>query len=247
MSAFFVVTAAVGGWVAWLGYKQLGLKRLIENLPTSKVRSIAMGLVELKGTSMKADKVLTAPFTGKDCLYYTWMVEEQYHDKDGHEHWRTVAGGREGIPFYLKDDTGKVLVDPLGATIDVPSDYEASSSLGRDPPAQVMNYLKDNNIKFEGWFGINKTMRYRESRLDPGLKLYILGNAGSKPGSSASADHTENILIGKGPVFIISTKEEKSVVMWAGVKAVLAIIFGGLMLAGSIVVLLGSLYVAAVA
>ena len=243
--AFFVVSAAVGGWVAWLGYKQLALKRLIENLPTSKVRSIAMGLVELKGTAQKADKILKAPFTNKDCLYYTWIAEERYTDKDGREHWKTIASGKEGVPFYLKDDTGKVLVDSTGATMEIPSDFEAGSGLGRDPPEQVLTFLKSNKIKFEGWFGINKAMRYRESRIDPGLKLYMLGNAGSRPGVAASVDHTENILIGKGgPVFLITTKEEKSVVMWAGIKAVVAIIFGGALLAGSLLFIMGAFYVA---
>ena len=49
--------------------KNLKIKRLIENVPTSKARSVAMGLVELKGKIESGNKTLTDPFDGK--IVYT--------------------------------------------------------------------------------------------------------------------------------------------------------------------------------
>jgi hypothetical protein len=43
----------LGLYVFYRGFHHFRRKRLIENTPTSKVRSIAMGLVEIFGTVVK--------------------------------------------------------------------------------------------------------------------------------------------------------------------------------------------------
>ena len=61
---FVGVTAAVAGPVLlFCGFRALRLHRLIDNTPTVKVRSMAMGLVEVKGRIEERSR-LTAPFSG---------------------------------------------------------------------------------------------------------------------------------------------------------------------------------------
>lgn len=213
--------------VVIVGFRQLSRKRLIENLATSKIRSIAMGLVELKGKAVSAKETLVAPFSGKKCFRHSWVVEQEYHDKDGHTHWRTVQSGAEAVPFYLQDDTGKVLVSADKAQLDMPSTFQEGSGIGKEPPARVKAFLDKKGIKWSGWI-FNKPMRYRESAVEAGTALYVLGDATTNDDASLSANHTERIIVKKGRanLFFISTKEEKQITKWLGIGGWIAIILG---------------------
>jgi hypothetical protein len=117
--------------------------------------------------------------------------------------------------FYLKDDTGMVLIDPTGATIEARRDFEYQSSLWKDPPEQVIRFLTANNLAHEGFFGLNKTMRYRETIIIPDDTLYIMGTAGEKPfNKEMTTNHIESIMIQKGKnekQYYISDKSEKQI------------------------------------
>jgi hypothetical protein len=224
---FMLLLFCMGAFVVIMGYRMLGRKRLIENTPTSTIRSIAMGLVELKGKAVAAKETLTAPLSGKKCFRYWWIVEELHHDKDGHEQWRTVKSGSNAVPFHLQDSTGKVLIDCTAGEIDVPTTYNVGSGIGHDPPKEVQAFLDKEGIKWSGWV-FNKPMRYRESALVPNTQLYLMGEAMDNPEVSASPEHTENIIVrkGKDKIMYISTRDEKKITRSLAIGGVIAIIFG---------------------
>ena len=65
-----------GGSVSlFYGFSRLKKYMLINNTPTSKIRSVAMGLVEIKG-SVVAKDTLKTPFSNQDCIYYEYEVRE---------------------------------------------------------------------------------------------------------------------------------------------------------------------------
>ena len=49
----------VGIYFFFKGFKWLKQKKTIENIPTSKIRSIAMGLVEIFGLELYLDSILS--------------------------------------------------------------------------------------------------------------------------------------------------------------------------------------------
>lgn len=202
-----------GGSVFFKGFSWQKQKKIIEDLPTSKVRSIAMGLVELFGKASVASTKLRSPFSGKDCVYYRYRIEE-YKKRGKHSKWVVIDRGVTMDYFYLEDETGKVLIDPKEAEIDIPLDFEFSSSLGRDPPEEIKNFLKNKGMSFEGFLGMNKSMRYREYFIEPGDKLYVLGTAGDNPfvKEGSSQKNEADIMIQKGKSFYyISDKGEREV------------------------------------
>lgn len=82
----------LGGVVTWV--RNLRVARQIENLPTSKARSAAVGLAEFRGVARTRRE-------GPDALGAI-----------------AVEGttGRDVLqPFYLEDETGRIRVDPRGA------------------------------------------------------------------------------------------------------------------------------------
>ena len=70
--AFFA--AGFGVWSFFRGFKRLRRKRLIENIPTSTIRGLAMGLVELYGEA-RTKTPLKSPLTKADCVLYMYKIE----------------------------------------------------------------------------------------------------------------------------------------------------------------------------
>ena len=115
-----------------LSHRANSRKDLIVNLPTSKTQGVFIGLVELKGTA-ECEHPVRSYLAEIDCVYYHYSVSEQwerevvetYTDSEGKSRtrtrtesgWTTLDSNTVGVPFYLQDDTGVVLVRPEGAEI----------------------------------------------------------------------------------------------------------------------------------
>jgi len=217
----------VGIYFFFKGFKWLKQKKTIENIPTSKIRSIAMGLVEIFGKIIPAKKqTIVSPFSNKKCVYYKYTIEE-YRKTGKSSHWVTVKKNEQSVPFYLKDNTGKVLVDPTNAKIEIPKDFEYNSHLMRNPPITVKKFLSQNKLS-HSFLGLNKTMRYREYFIEPGEELYVMGTAGDNPyvENTTSTKNEEDVMIQKGnnkQFYYISDKSEHEVLKNFRWK-----IFGGL-------------------
>ncbi|PIN87319.1 hypothetical protein COV19_00355 [Candidatus Woesearchaeota archaeon CG10_big_fil_rev_8_21_14_0_10_44_13] len=223
-----------GLYLFYKGFTWLKLKKLIENMPTSKVRAIAMGLVEVYGEVVPYEKkLLKSPLLDKDCVYYSYSIQEE-RGSGKHRHWVTLKSGREMVHFYLKDNTGEVLVDPEGATVDMKADLNVTSSLGKDPPAAVMQALKRMKLSHDGFLGMNKTMRYTEYLVEPKDKLYILGVAGDNPfvEDTKGQKNEEDIMIQKGKhgdIYYLSDRNEKELLKSLKWKSIGGVIGGAVL------------------
>ncbi len=210
-----VIGLLAGVWLFIQGFIWLRQKRMIENIPTSKIRSLAMGLVEIKAKAFKPLKqFLISPFQGKKCLWYKYTIEE-YHKTEDSDYWKTIKMGEERIPFYVKDNTGTVLVDPKGARIELPIDYEHRSGFRREAPKRIATFCQKQNVKTKGWF-FNKTLRYREYILQPNDQLYIIGTAGDNPyvEDATGQKNEDDIMIQKGEnekFYYISDQPEEDI------------------------------------
>ena len=150
----YVLLLAVGGILGtllcgFMGYRKLGTKRMIENIPTSPVKGVVPGLTEVVGTILKKDKFISARYSGTSVVYCRYLKERRVKtDKDKYE-WRTVESGVSLTDFLLKDETGQIVVDPEKAEVDASRTY----------------YKRTGNLRYSEW------------TLKPGQELYILGPA----------------------------------------------------------------------
>lgn len=216
-----------------MGLRWLNQKRLIENIPTAKIRSLAMGLVEIVGKVIAVENnLLLSPFSNTKCVYYRYSVERWVKDGENHR-WQTVNSGKRSLPFLLEDNTGKVLIDPVGAKIDIRS-TTFNSGAGQDPPFIIKSYLASHSLDYEGFFGMNYKMRYREAVIVPKEKLYIIGSATDNPfKEDGSAQHSvDDIMIHKGnkQMYFISQKPEHKVIRSFQMKALGGLIGGGVII-----------------
>ncbi len=93
-----LIAFLAGGGLIVFGFIVLRRKRLLENVPTSRIRSVAMGFAELAGRA-KNRTPLAAPFSDIPCVYYRFLVEEERQGRRGRE-WTTIDQGQSSDPFY---------------------------------------------------------------------------------------------------------------------------------------------------
>jgi hypothetical protein len=123
---FIAVVGVVGLLVGFSGLRRY---RLIEDVPTARVRSAPQGYVELIGTAAALPgEPIVAPLTQTRCCWFSYRVERRA-DKG----WRTLQSGTSDSLFLLRDETGDCVIDPEGAEVDSSHNqtwYGGESSLG---------------------------------------------------------------------------------------------------------------------
>ncbi|MDD2716262.1 MAG: hypothetical protein PHW04_10275 [Candidatus Wallbacteria bacterium] len=145
------------------GFKSFKLKRTIENIPTSRIRSIAMGgLVEIKGKICGGQPMLS-PLCREQCVYYSFDVVS-----GSGKHKETVATGNSTEPFYLTDGTGVLLIEPTFDTSSFHKDFKYSGTFGK--PELLKAFLKK-----QGFDTALTQINTCEIRLIIGNPLYLLG------------------------------------------------------------------------
>jgi hypothetical protein len=111
LMAVAAVAALIGLFV---GFKSLRRFRLIEDVPTARVRSAHQGYVELIGRAVMLEgEPIVAPLSHLQCCWFTYRIEER-----GDKHWDTLESGTSDGLFVLRDETGDCVIDPDGAEVD---------------------------------------------------------------------------------------------------------------------------------
>ena len=206
----YLAAGTLGGfWLFAEGWLLLQRKRLIESIPTSTIRSLALGLVEISGQAQPEKQVLSSPFRGVPCVFYTYAVEERV-GSGKHTRWETITKGTSEQPFFASDTTGRVLIAPLNAELILQDERIVRNDwLGALPPTTIAG-LNRLGISTERWLG-NKTLRCRESFILPDAQVYVLGTAQERLGATERVENAARLYIGsnRGHEFIISDRSEK--------------------------------------
>lgn len=156
------------------GAQALRWKRRIENTPTSRVRSLAMGMVEVHGRAVR-QYALVSPMTHLACVWY--CLRRYRRDRHG---WRVSSTRSSGaVPFLLDDGTGRVRIDPRRATVRARHREEG--------------YGGGGGLYFTG-LGGSSDEKWVEEVIAEGTPLYVLGFARSRRPSGSLAERTREKL-----------------------------------------------------
>ncbi len=85
--------------------------RLQASLPTSKARSVAMGLAEIEG-KLVLHEPLMSPIDQKPCIGYRYEIQTVHREKGGKTHHHTISEKMECNHFSIEDETGRIKVIP---------------------------------------------------------------------------------------------------------------------------------------
>jgi hypothetical protein len=176
----------VGAVFLTLGLAELrNAQRIRGQSPDPVSETTRGGPVELAGTGLAANETVRGPFSGAECLVCEYEVLE-YRSSGKSSSWQTVDEDTIGLPFHLEDNTGSVLVDPQGATLNLAKELDHKVKGGETPHERIRKFIRDtpsvdsedytHDLKIVEIKGGNDR-RYVERRLDVGSHVHVVGKA----------------------------------------------------------------------
>jgi hypothetical protein len=214
---FLYCFVGIGLALFFSGIISLQKKYMIENIPTSRTRGLAVGFVELYGKAVPGRTKLTSPLTKRECVYFSYrIVASDMQRSDGN-----VASGSMYLNFYLQDESGSVLVNMEGAKMDISPSYD-SETLVEGFPDTVRQFCLENMIA--------GPVHATESIIAPNDKIYVLGTAARNPyykEDSSNINQQDKLMIQKAnDVYYISDKHETKIISELRYKSVRGLAYG---------------------
>lgn len=168
-----------------LGFTLLRRARMLEDIPTSRIRSAAQGYVELHGHArMLPGPEIRSPLSLQRCCWWEYKVERRRGTDEGgqrNREWTVVEQNRSDDLFLLVDGTGECVVDPVGARV-IPS--LSRRWQGNNP--RPLHFPKTSS-----WFSFGD-YRYTERIVQYGDWLYALGQFQSQTAARAD-DESQDV------------------------------------------------------
>ena len=182
------------------GFRVLQRRRLILDTPFSKIRSASLGMVEISGLATGPYTML-APITGRPCYYFRTLVWE-WKQQGKNKEWVKIAGECMHVPFFLDDNSGRMLIDPRGADLDLHRDFQQefcdSFFTTKDPvPENVRTFLARHGVM------TNNKIKVEEFCIKPKNALFTLGTVAENTGLEITphpireTEETASLSIGK--------------------------------------------------
>lgn len=89
--------------------------RMIEDMPTSRIRSAAQGYIEIEGHArLLPGPPVISPLSRQPCAWWSYTIK---HYDSTHRKWSVVESETSGELFVISDTTGDCIVDPEGAQV----------------------------------------------------------------------------------------------------------------------------------
>ena len=140
---------------------------------------------------------MPAPITGKPCFLYHTTAWQQRDNKN--KNWEKVADETLHLPFFVDDSTGRLLIEPLGADLDLQRDfreeYDASlfsSNLEQLSP-RISSFLSRHGVT------PSRHLRIEERLIEPDDFLFIAGTLAENPGVQLRPLATPNASLTPSP------------------------------------------------
>jgi len=217
----------------------------LADLAASVAKEIGPGsfnqIAEVKGT-IECDNPLESELNQTGCVHYSMKVTREYEeiywetDDKGNRQQKTrrgsetVADNTRSVPFFVRDSTGKIEVDPSSAKLDMEKVFSEFRPGENQAGELRFGRYSFNPATLAALAGGRRTLGYRfeESALPLGRSVYVLGEAVDKDGRLRIHKPDQ-----KGASFIISLKSEEQLVKDAQSAA------KGMLIAAMVVAVLG--------
>jgi hypothetical protein len=141
-----IAGTGVGVYGFFRGFGLLQRKRVIADTPTSTIRAASLGHIEVSGTAV-GPYTLLSPLSQQECYYYRVIAWKRDRQK---ESWKKATEEIVRAPLFVDDGTGRLLVDPTGAELDVRATFQETynSNPFSDAvvPDSVQNFLARRGV-----------------------------------------------------------------------------------------------------
>jgi hypothetical protein len=197
-AAFSTTVVAGASVAAYLG-SELRLRRTLRRAPRWSLAALPEDTFgRVTGTAYPLDgEQLSAPLTGRPCVYFIAIVE-QLGSRTDPTRWTRLALERRSLVFVIEDGGHRAVVDPKRARVTINFDYvcnadhlprpmrqaEAPRAAGtseimteRERQAQ---FLAEHHLVNRDWSSMIE-LRYREAVIEVGEKIAVLGSGIREP------------------------------------------------------------------
>jgi hypothetical protein len=192
--SFFAVAGVLFGIVLIRrGFANLKTRRFVESLPASRIRSMALGPVELNGV-IGPGLEMPDPVYQRPCVYYGLTVEHRVltiEDGSVTHQWITLLDEGSGLrPFWLVDPTAQTLVWAPDAELRYAANHNFTcgffgSLFGSSAELEFLRRVKKQRV-------FMRRVRLSLQVLRPGTPLFVVGCAATpdsfKPANNKFAD-----------------------------------------------------------
>lgn len=198
-------------------FRRLGMAKLIKNTSTSQISELTDGYREVSGRITKGKSALKAPMSGKQCVYYSFRVTEGSDaGENGSE--RTLIHDNKRVRCSIYDGTGSADIDLNRVTLLLDNERHETSGIFNSASKKLESTLKKYGKTSKGWV-FNKSLKYKETVLEVGDEVYVLGPVTVVKGIRRFKRNWPNALI-------VSDKSERDVMQHYSSSATGFIIFG---------------------
>ncbi|MBZ5514614.1 MAG: E3 ubiquitin ligase family protein [Acidobacteriia bacterium] len=170
--AYSALGFGIGILLFFKGFRKFRKYRVLADTPEVPIRSVPMGLVEIHGTALGDDK-LASPVSHTPCYLYKVQIDRWKEDSKGRGGWVHHRTDIERVKFYLQDKTGKVLVDPGDAELDLPEYAQRKIGEGRTSSggrgateSELRNYVTQADVHRLSGF-VERALEHVGPRSDP--------------------------------------------------------------------------------
>lgn len=228
VSGIAVLLALICLWF-WKKFRdEVALMASTETSRAADVATLAPGtLVEVKGV-IRCAEPLTAEFSQRACVYVRSEIERKevrWRDGKRETYYANERTTELHAPFYVEDDSGRILVRGEGATIEAIEVLNQTANTAADTVASTLMTVAGAGTH---------ERRMKESILAPDSPVYVLGTVieGGAIGQAASGPHAKD--------FIITHKSEEERTGSSRTTALILLITALVLFAGAVIGLVAS-------
>lgn len=157
------------------------LIRTLNKLPNKPFSGLKTNeFTKTTGKTLDLETPLIAPFSQRKCVFYKIKIEQK-KQSGKNKYWKTIVNEEIIQDFLIERNGDYILVKPTQNPKNYKSylviDKKTSSGTFNKPTPEFLNVLEQYNIKTEGFFGFNKSLRYSEAILEIGEEVTVAGIA----------------------------------------------------------------------
>jgi hypothetical protein len=155
--------------------KKAIIKRKLRKTGGKRISEFQSGDVAKAIGSVKyAGNTLIAPLSGRKCSYYHVLVEEK-RSSGKSSHWVTIVEEERSGDVVIKEGREYAFIEIGMVKNYLVDDKQYRSGFLNDAEHVLEKYLETHGIESTGFFGMNKTISYKEGILEEGELVAVAG------------------------------------------------------------------------
>jgi len=194
--------------------------RLLVDLPWSEVGQLQAGLVKVQGQALAAGETLSAPLSGRECVYFHFQVQEKRQrggvpPHGGGSYWKTVINDTRHVPCSVDDGTGSAALHIKSAELLLSPDASERTGFLQSARPELEKMLRERYGYSSVGLIFNRTLSYSETRIEDGDYLLVLGTARQLPEGGWELTRGDGpLLISDQPLPTLLSSYRRAAFLW---------------------------------